>query len=233
MRSLTKGAVGALAVAVAASILGAPAATARVTADRSAHPDSVPCQSNLNYAYDTGMAALTQKFPPPTTLDSVGASNFMVPASGSCTVNYLTVFGRSSGPTPFRVNIAIKADGTTVSGMHKPTGPNLAPGNTNLIPTPLTSPAGYYNMTTNLAAPVTLTAPASGPVRYWVLFQVKFKKKKVGKWAWEIVQPDPTGEGDVWTNPGGGFGCGTGWVAVSNACLGGAPGKGFMMEIGT
>jgi hypothetical protein len=116
--------------------------------------------------------------------------------------------------------------------MHKPTGPNLAPGNTNLVPTALTAPSGYYDMQANLAAPVTVTAPPANAVRYWVVFQVRMNQT-FGRWSWEVTQPDPTGEGDVWRNVPGGYGCGSGWLPVSAACLGGAPGKGLMMEVGT
>lgn len=54
-----------------------------------------------------------------------------------------------------------------------------------------------------------------------------------GKWSWEVARPDPAGNSDLWRNQGGLVGCGTQWIPVSSACIGGAPGKGLVMEVGT
>lgn len=154
-----------------------------------------------------------------------------IPTSTSCTIDYLVVIGRNSGSGPVpKVNIGIKAD--TTRGPHKPIGPNLAPGNMNMPPTSISTPAGYYNITPNLAVPVTFTA-GSADLYVWVIFQAKMNPSIGGKWSWEVARPDPAFNSDLWRNQGGLVGCGTHWKPVGAACLGSIRGKGLMMEVGT
>jgi hypothetical protein len=237
MRRRTIMAFGAAVAALGVSALTVPGADAGTTAASfagSVHPagTSSICQNNLNPADDTLQSVSAQQFVGSSTgIWTKGASLVRIPASTSCTMNYLIVIGRisGSGPVP-KVNISVRDD--TLSGPHKPTGPNLAPGNMNIPPTSIATPAGYYNITTNLASPVTISA-GSADRFVWVIFQAKMNPSIGGKWSWEVAVPDPAFNSDLWRNPGGLQGCGTNWKPVSTACLGSIPGKGLMMEVGT
>src|SRR4051812_14922620 len=153
-------AIGGAIIALVATLLTLPGAGASSTAGPPGSPAGTAsaCQSNLNPADDTTMAVSAQQFVrSPNGIWTKGASLVRIPPTTSSTMNNMILIRRIPGPGPVpKVNIGVKAD--TPSGPHKPIGPNLAPGNMNIPPTSISTSAGYYNITTNLAVPVTFTA---------------------------------------------------------------------------
>src|SRR4051794_34714941 len=68
-----------------------------------------PCQSNLNPSDDTLQSVPAQRFQGSPTINTRGATLVLVPAGGSCTVNYLIAIGRLSGSAPsIAVNIWVR-----------------------------------------------------------------------------------------------------------------------------
>lgn len=210
---------------LAASAMSLPAATAGQAGTASTTMPLTPCQSNINPADDTGQSLPAQQYPASSSSMSTKGA-VLVRLSASCALNYVTAYGKLVGPGPvLKVNLAIRADNITPSGAHHP-GVTLASYSNNAATGTVSGP--YYIVNTTLPSTFSMAAATF----YWVQMQVKMNPSS-GTWYWEVVQPDPATESDVWRNPGNGFLCGGGWKPVSLACMGGAPGKGLMTEVGT
>lgn len=224
MRARIITAVSGGILALTASAMSIPAANAGATA----HPDLPICQGNTNPAYDTGTAVPAQSVPAPNAGYSTKGAT-LVRVSTSCVLNYVTAWGKLSGSGPVtKVNLEIKADVVGGPNGHSPgaTIPGFTFNNLAAVGSAATPP--YYTITAVLPTSFTLNPGTF----YWVQLQVRMNPS-LGNWSWEVVRPDPAGNGDLWRNPGGLVGCGTGWKRVSLPCLGGAPGKGLMTELGT
>jgi len=218
-----------VAVALGTAALTMPAASAgtRGDAGRAVSPLPSPCQTNTNVGTDTGLALPAQLHPASSaSLSTKGAVAFRV--SATCTINYITAWGKLVGTGPVAsANIEVRANVTGGPLGNRPA--NGAPlAFTNSAPVVQTFSSPYTILTATFSTPYTVPAGAL----VWVVFQARMNPS-LGQWSWEVVQPDPAGIGDEWRNQNGGYGCGTSWKRVSLPCMGGAPGKGLMSEIGT
>jgi hypothetical protein len=215
-----------LALAAAASFLPSASASSVSGGPAAGKPESVPCYVNTNPADDTGFAVPAQSATAANpTMDTKGAVLVRAdPYHVTCAaMDSITAYGYLLGGPVTGVNIEIKADVTGGGLGHHP-GATLA-GPYNNLPTTVGSSSPYSTVTAAFPA-FTLTSGT----RYWVQMQVKMNPRR-GSWNWEVVRPDPEGNGDTWRNPGGGVGCGYFWKHTSAACLGSIQGKDLMTEI--
>lgn len=210
---------------ISISVLSLPSASASQSGASPASRPATPCQSNINPADDTGQAVPAQKYPATSAALSTSGA-VLVRVSTTCALNYVTAYGKLVGTgTVSKVNIGVRSDSVGGPLGHQPGAPLVAYSNN---PATGTVSGPYYVVNTTLPTTFTLAAGTF----YWVQMQVKLNPKKA-RWFWEVVTPDPAGNSDEWRNPGNGWGCGTAWNYVSLPCIGGAPGKGLMTEVGT
>ena len=226
-RILTLSAVGAAALAIAAStttIAGAATNgavpthrdTARVATN--VDTDSV-CYTQTTVA--TGNAIVSQRFGPGFNMfNSRGADDFVTTLSTACAAISIDLPGQYfNGPGPATaVQVRFFFDNSGVPGAIYKTR------NVQATATGFTDIAGTFH------APWTNPVVLQPSTTYWVSARARLNFNPFGNWGWDTLSPQ-FGNPAVWKNPGNGFSSGcVNWQTLPT-CFGAGVGDDFAFTI--